>query len=254
MSEAASIDVAFTPADVRPAELAVVLDVLRASSTVAAALATGYRSVLCCEGPERAEELRGPGRVLAGEQDCRPIPGFDFGNSPGKLEPGEGRELVLSTSNGCPAILAAAEESGEVLVGALVNLDALVEAIPAGCDVMVVCSGTNGRFALEDAYAAGRLVARVGGERSDAARAAERIAGAYADAYEPLAESADAAVLKETDQADDIAFCAQESVLRVTPRVSAITSGMATVSERSEGEGGDKQDRTPLMRLARSFS
>ena len=269
MGETGSIDVAFLPSEVRPAKLAVVLDVLRASSTVAAALSAGYSRVLCCEGPERAEELRGPGRILAGEQDCRPIPGFDYGNSPGKLEAGDGRELVLSTSNGCPAILAAADASDEVLIGALLNLDALVDAIPPGADVTLVCSGTHGRFALEDAYAAGRLVARLPGERTDAARAAERLASAYQNAYEPLDESADAAVLKETDQEDDIAFCARESVLATLPYVTGVSSGVATVSasdgagrwrERSNVDGKASEEtprernRLSLMRTARSFS
>jgi len=252
---ASSIDVAYTPAEARPSELAVVLDVLRASSTVAAALAAGYRSVMCCESREQAEELRASGRVLAGEQECEPIPGFDFGNSPGKLDDGKGRELVLSTSNGCPAILAAAEGSGDVLVGSLLNLDALVEAIPAGAGVMLVCAGTNGRFALEDAYAAGRLVARLAGERTDAARAAERLAGAYPGAYEPLAESADAAVLKATGQEDDIEFCARESVLDVVPRVSGVSSGVATVSAHSgPAIQQPETDKQTIMRLARSFS
>ncbi len=269
MGERPAIDVAFLPSEVQPAELAVVLDVLRASSTVAAALSAGYSRVLCCEGPERAEELRGEGRILAGEQQCRPIPGFDYGNSPGKLEPGEGRELVLSTTNGCPAILAAAETSDEVLIGSLLNLDALVEAIPAGTEVTVVCAGTHGRFALEDAYAAGRLVARLDGARTDAARAAERLASAYPNAYEPLAESADAAVLKETDQEDDIAFCARESVLDTLPYVTGVSSGVATVSategaaagrKASNADGESSQETTTdrnklsLMRIARSFS
>ncbi len=273
------IDVAFIPSEeVRTAELAVVVDVLRASSTIAAALSAGYRSVLCCDGPERAEELRGDGRVLAGERDCRPIPGFDFGNSPGALDPGEGRELVLSTTNGCPAILAAAEAAEEVLIGSLINLGAVMEAIPADCDLVIVCAGTKGRFALEDAYAAGRIVGRLGGERTDAARAAERIAGAYPDPLQPLSESDDAAQLKATDQTDDIEFCAQESVVGTLPRVSDVSSGVATVTERAEGaspqadahgasvgreapasEDGratdaEERNRLTLMRMARSFS
>lgn len=269
MGETPSIDVAFLPSEARPAELAVVLDVLRASSTVAAALSAGYSRVLCCESPERAEELRGPGRILAGEKECRPVPGFDYGNSPGALEAGDGRELVLSTTNGCPAILAAADASDEVLIGSLLNLDALIEAIPPGAQVTLVCAGTHGRFALEDAYAAGRLVARMRGERTDAARAAERLASAYPNAYEPLDESADAAVLKETDQEHDIAFCARESVLGTVPYVSGVSSGVATVSASEgteewrkpsnvEGEASEatprERNKLSLMRTARSFS
>jgi 2-phosphosulfolactate phosphatase len=247
MDEAPAIDVAFLPTEVRATQLAVVVDVLRASTTIAAALAGGFSRVLCVDDAERAEQLRGPGRALAGERECRPIPGFDYGNSPGALDAGEGRELVLSTTNGSPAILAAAAEADEVLVGSLVNLEAVIEAVADAARVTVVCCGTHGRVALEDLYAAGRIVARLEGGRSDAARAAERLADAYPDAYDALAESADAAVLRETDQEDDIAFCARESVLEVVPHVSAVSSGVATVSDRRDVEipqdGGKSRSR-----------
>lgn len=234
------IDVAFLPTEVRSAELAVVVDVLRASTTIVSALAAGFSRVLCVEDADQAKELREDGRVLAGERDCRPIPGFDFGNSPGGLGDGEGRELVLSTSNGSPAIVTAAAEADEVLVGSLVNLEAVLNAISSQSHVTVVCCGTNGRVALEDLYAAGRIVAGLSGQRSDAARAAERLAGAYDEAYDALAESADAAVLRETDQTDDIAYCARESVIELVPRVSDVTSGVATVSD---GRSADNHNR-----------
>jgi 2-phosphosulfolactate phosphatase len=76
------IDVAFTCADLRSADVAVVIDVLRATSTVTEALAAGYRRVLCADSVERAAGLRAPGRVLAGERQCVKPPGFDHGNSP----------------------------------------------------------------------------------------------------------------------------------------------------------------------------
>lgn len=262
MSREPLLDVAFTPSETAPAQVAVMIDVLRASSTIVAALAGGYARVLCSDGVERAEGLRGPGRVLAGERKCRPIPGFDFGNSPGELDPGEGRELVLSTTNGTPAILAAAAAADEVLVGALLNLEGVVEAIPPGADVTFVCAGTDRRFALEDAYAAGRLVARLRGHRTDAARAAERLAHAYQDSFEPLAECADAAVLKETDQADDIRFCARESEFGVVPRVTSVSDGVATVGELPAPRTADVatevgapggENRLSLIRTGRSF-
>ena len=74
-------------------------------------------------------------------------------------------------------------------MGSLLNLGAVVDAIPAGREVTVICSGTDGRFALEDAYAAGRIVELLREPRSDAARAAERLAASYSDPRTPLAES-----------------------------------------------------------------
>jgi 2-phosphosulfolactate phosphatase len=239
------IDVAFTPGERRGADVAVVVDVLRATSTVAAALGSGYRGVLCCGRIEDAERLRSPRRVLAGERDSRPVPGFDNGNSPSALPAGAGRELVLCTTNGSPAILSAAEGAREVLIGCLLNLRSLTEAIPPAADVTVVCAGTGGGFSLEDAYAAGRIVAGLIGERTDAARAAERIASAYADPVDALAESAHAATLRETGQAEDIAFCAQVSVFQTVPQVTAVSSGVASVSERLDvgGPSVDHQGR-----------
>ncbi len=252
MDESSTIDVAFLPTEIRSAELAVVVDVLRASTTIVAALAAGFPRVLCVEEVDRAEQLRAPGRALAGERECKPIPGFDYGNSPGELDDGQGRELVLTTTNGSPAILAAAAEADEVLVGALVNLDALVEVIARSSSVTVVCCGTNGCVALEDLYAAGRIVARVSGRRTDAARAVERLAGAYQDAYEPLAESADAAVLKETGQEDDIVFCARESMLDLVPHVSSVSGGVATISELEDTEGSGPREPPSSVRLGAS--
>jgi 2-phosphosulfolactate phosphatase len=240
----AAIDVAFTPDAARPTQVAVVVDVLRATSTIVAALEAGYRSVLCAGTVDRARELAGPGRRLAGERGCLKIEGFDHGNSPRFLDDREGaEELVLCTTNGTPALLWAVSRADEVLVGSLLNLDAVVDAIPAKRELTVICSGTDGRFALEDAYAAGRIVERLAGQRSDAARAAEHLAASYVDTVAPLAESADAAVLRATGQAGDIGFCARESVSPVVPRAVAGRGGIAIVSARAS-------DRHLTMQIA----
>jgi len=221
--EAIQLDVAFLPSDLEETDVAVVVDVLRATSTITQALASGYRAVHCAPSIEAARELSAPGRLLAGEQHCLPVPGFDLGNSPAALARGEvgGTELVLATTNGTPAIVAAAQRAELVLMGCLLNLDALLAAIPSGVSVTVVCSGTDGRFALEDAYVAGRIVGRLAGEPSDAARAAICVAGAYPGAIGPLTDSADGQKLQSTGQEADIAWCAQESVLDLVPRVTS---------------------------------
>lgn len=229
---------AFTPPDARHAEVAIVVDVLRASSTIVTALAAGRRRVLCCGDVEGAERLRAPGRALAGERGCRRIPGFDYGNSPATPRDDTCEDLVLCTTNGSPAIVAAAGVAEEVLVGSLLNLEALIDAVPADADVTVICAGTDGRLALEDAYVAGRIVAGLGHARTDAARAAERLAGAYPEPLEALAESADAATLRAVGAEGDIAFCARESVLAIVPRVAEAFHDMAVVEERS-GHGPD---------------
>lgn len=239
MAAGPSIDVAFTPAELTRTQVAIVVDVLRATSTVVVALARGYERVLCVDSVEAARRLRSPGRVLAGERGCQPIEGFDLGNSPADIAPVRGGEFVLCTTNGTPAIVDAAARAEQILVGSLLNLDALAAAIPEGVDVAVVCAGTNGRFALEDAYVAGRIVALLPGARSDSAQAAERLAGAYGPPRGPLADSANAQVLRTTGQEADITYCARESVLPTVPVLQCVREGIAVLGDYEESTDGE---------------
>lgn len=228
------IDVAMTRAELSGCDVAVVIDVLRATSTATQALASGYRRVTFAETVDRARSLSGPGRVLAGEQGCVMPPGFDQGNSPQDARVVRGEELVLATTNGAPTVIAAAQAAPRVLIGCLLNLDAVARAVcellGAGAErVQIVCAGTDGRVALEDAYAAGRLSSRLPGERSDGARVAEAVAAAYADPCEALGLSLDAQVLREVGSASDIGFCAADARLAVLPILDSWGDGIATV-------------------------
>ncbi|HSE81071.1 MAG TPA: 2-phosphosulfolactate phosphatase [Gaiellaceae bacterium] len=215
------VHVAFTPAEAERAPTAIVVDVLRATSTIAQALASGYRRVFCCGEVEDAHELRarlGEG-VLAGERNAVAITGFDLGNSPREFTEPLGETLILTTTNGTRAVLAAAASAETVLVGSLLNLEAVGAAARGGEDVEVVCAGVQGRFTIDDAYCAGRIAELLGGRRSDAAEAAVRIARSFAGPLEGLgaSENPEHAVLGE-----DIAWCARESVLDVVPRLSRL--------------------------------
>lgn len=213
------LDVAFTRAEVRRTEVAVVIDVLRATTTITHALQVGYRRVLVTDELEHALTLRGPDRVLAGERDCVAPPGFDLGNSPQETDPPRGSELVLATTNGGPTIVAAGECADTVLLGCVRNLDALCEAI-AGEDVQLVCAGTDGGHAVEDVYLAGRICARLDGPRSDAALIAQTVAAAHPSAREAIGAGRGARNLVDARLGGDIDFCAQESVSRTIPRMS----------------------------------
>ena len=226
------IDVAFTPRDLGSADVAVVVDVLRATTTVAAALAAGHRRVICCEEVEAAERLRGPNRLLAGERDNVAIPGFDRGNSPIGFDGEGGGDVVLTTTNGSRAIVTAAARSREVILASLVNLEAVLEGLP-GDDVTIVCSGTAGGMAVEDVYVAGRIVQRLAGERTDAAIMAELVTDSYADPRAALTVGANARKLLETDQEADIDYCVRESILDAVPRVIGTMPGVAYVAAGS---------------------
>jgi 2-phosphosulfolactate phosphatase len=232
-----TVDVCFTPREIRPVEVAVVVDVLRATSTIVQAIAAGYPRVVCCSSVATARELRAPGRVLAGEHACVRVPDFELGNSPAAMANAgrRGEELVLATTNGSPAVVAAARAAERVLVACLLNLRSVLATVPGDADVAIVCAGTNGRPALEDVYVAGRLVAALGGVPSDAARVAERVASGYETPLEALAASEDAAQLRATDQERDIAWCARESVVEIVPEVWSVREGASVVSPANDG-------------------
>jgi 2-phosphosulfolactate phosphatase len=228
------IDVAFLAAQVRPAQTAVVIDVLRATSTITLALASGYERVLVAGSIDEATALRTPERTLAGEVGCARAPGFDLGNSPEEtLEP-RGAELVLATTNGAPAIVAAAASSEEVFVASLLNMDAVLAQLIGREDILLVCAGTDGAASMEDVYLAGRLSARLDGGRSDAARIAETVAAAHPNPIDALGASAGAVGLRREGLESDIAFCAQESIVAAVPRLTETVNGIAVIETAAD--------------------
>src|SRR5215213_12020210 len=164
------VHVAFTPDEAAPAEVGIVVDVLRATSTITQALSTGYARVLCCAEIDEARALRAelPDSLLGGERKAVRVEGFDVGASPREFLEPRARSLILSTTNGTRAILETAKRCDRVLLGSLLNL-AAVAAAAKGDDVVVVCAGFQGVFALDDVYCAGRIVQLLAGERTDAA-------------------------------------------------------------------------------------
>src|SRR5918994_126977 len=110
------VHVAFTPDEAAAAPTGVVIDVVRATSTIAQALAAGYERVLCVRELEQARELRAEleDSVVGGERDAVRIEGFDVGASPRDFLEPRASTLILSTTNGTRTILAAAARCDEV--------------------------------------------------------------------------------------------------------------------------------------------
>lgn len=219
------VDVVFTPAEAASAPIAVVVDVLRATSTIAQALASGYARVLCCAEIEEARALRQeiPGSLLGGERKAVRVEGFDVGASPREFLEPRAETLILSTTNGTRAILEAARRSDKVVLGSLLNLAAVARAV--NDDAVVVCAGFQGAFALDDAYCAGRIVELLDAERGDAAIGAALIAGAFPTALEAL----NARTYGPPGLEEDIAFCARENVLDVVPRLVGMVGSAAEI-------------------------
>ena len=219
---------AFTPDEAAAAPTGIVIDVLRATSTIAQALSVGYRRVLCVPEIEQARALRAelPDSIVGGERDAIRIEGFDVGASPREFLDPRAETLILSTTNGTRTIVTAAERCEEVLLGSLLNLAAVAAAVlQRGEDVAILCAGYKGAFALDDTYCAGRFVQLLDGERTDAAVAADVIANAYPSALAGL----NARTYGPPGLEEDIAFCARESVLDAVPRFAGMQGPAAKI-------------------------
>jgi 2-phosphosulfolactate phosphatase len=203
---------------------AAVVDCLRATTTVITALAAGARDVVPVSTVEEARAFD-PAYLRAGEQQTVPIPGFDLGNSPEAFTPeavGE-RGIVLVTTNGSKAVRWTADAGADPIVAfALVNVSAAAARLASADRLWIVCSGTRGEFALDDACCAGALVDRLLGRLGagavtldDAARAAHLIYRGGGARLIPLSHAA--ANLREHGYDADLAFCAREDVVEAVP-------------------------------------
>lgn len=223
------IDVAFTPAEEASARVGIVVDVIRATSSIVQALASGYQRVLCCAEIEEAQALRGElgdEAVVGGERNAGLIEGFDLGASPRDyLEP-RAKTAIMTTTNGTRTILAAAANAEIVLLGSLLNLDAVAAAARSpGKDITVVCAGYQGAFAIDDAYCAGRIIKLLKGERTDAAVASAALARAYPTAWEGV----NARTYGPPGLEDDLRWCTQENTLSVVPRFTRMVGAAAEI-------------------------
>ena len=165
-----NIDVAFVPAEARlwPSIVCVVIDELRASSTITTLLDLGCTDLSLTASLQEARRLgKAHGSLLAGERDGHIPRGFDTNNSPAELARTAvlGRSVVLCTTNGT-VVISRLRRMTPLLVGCLLNARACAEevlrqALSLGTDVGIVCAGEHGRFALEDALTAGVLLERL---------------------------------------------------------------------------------------------
>lgn len=219
---------------------AIVLDILRATSTIVTALACGCREVIPVETVAEALSImqQRPGVILGGERESLMIPGFHLGNSP--LEYGQekvgGKVLVLTTTNGTRAIHRAAAGSGQVFISSFLNAKAVArEALNTGKDMVLVCAGTRGEFSLEDTVAAGIIIREMynlGGNisllpGSDLAVAARRLGEVYANnPLQALYDSLHGQKLAGMGLAADLKWCAR---LNYYDQVAVYQEGSITV-------------------------
>ncbi len=208
---------------------AVVIDVLRATSSIVTALAAGAACVRPVDEVASALAAREehPGSLLAGERSCRIIPGFDLGNSPASffLPSMTGREVILATTNGSRALAAAAAASFDrVLAVSLLNIGSAASAVEAADpeSLVIICAGTNGSFSLDDALVAGALLERLSAVvGDDAAMAARMLYRANRDDVLGLLLRCQAGKnLVEAGMRGDVEFCARADAFDVVPHLT----------------------------------
>ena len=231
------IDVYYTPLGLNAGDLTgravVVIDVLRATSTIVTALAAGAKAVVPAASSDEAVRLTANlernGIVLAGERRMLKIDGFALGNSPREMtsEAVAGKTLFLATTNGTPALLAA-QGGDPVLVAAALNFSAVAERarhlFAERSELVIVCAGREKQFALEDAYTAGRLIKAVKKGvppkkllLNDAAQVSLDLAAQQGGWLDAFGASGAALQLNEVGLGDDVTFCAQPDRLTIVP-------------------------------------
>ena len=218
------LDVVFTPAGLTPTKVqgrtAFVVDILRATTAMCAALNHGAKALIPVAATEEAlrlaQTIGSADVLLAGEKNCARIPGFHLGNSP--LEMTEtavrGKTLIVTTTNGTKTLLAC-QGAAAVYAACAANLSLAAEkareVLDRDGDLLIVCAGRGGAFALDDAYCAGRLAAAaLGGLKprrglNDAGIASLDLVRRYGDGWErPLTRSRAGRELLQLGFRDDV--------------------------------------------------
>ncbi len=230
------LDVFFTPNEVKPGDtvgrLVAIVDILRASTTVATALGNGAKTVIPLLGPDdvifRSKEFARSEIRLAGEQKMLPIAGFDLGNSPQSFtrEAVEGKTILITTTNGTRALLGV-QGARDIVIASYVNFTAVLAmmkvAASSNTDIAIICGGEEGSFTLEDAACAGRYVRAIPKRAdpvvvNDAASASVLIERKYGDNIGKIfKESTHGQALQAAGFGDDLAAAAEVDSYSVVP-------------------------------------
>ena len=207
----------------------VVIDVLRASSVMVTALANGAKAFIPVktveEARQKAFEFRKEEILLCGERDTKIIDGFHLGNSPQDYtrEKVEGKTLIFTTSNGTQA-LNRLQEAAEVFIGSFLNMNALVHRFLDLDNVVLVCSGTNNNFSMDDAMCAALFMDEM---MKMKAVSLSDLSITLLKAFQKdngnlqllLKDCYHFNLLKNNGFGDDVAYCLQKDLLNVVPEM-----------------------------------
>jgi 2-phosphosulfolactate phosphatase len=206
----------------------VVIDVIRATSTIVTALARGATGVQPVASVAEAEVLKeqNRGALLAGERGGKPLPGFDLGNSPHEMTSGrvKGRRIILTTTNGTQA-LAACQGARAIVTASLLNLGAVAARLrEMGPPWLILCAGYEGQFGLDDAIVAGALAGALDQDHA--------MVSLYHSVRNDLAAallgSCAGQELRKIGMENDVPFCAQINLFPLVPTLNG--EGMLSVA------------------------
>lgn len=210
---------------------AIVVDVLRATTTIAVALASGASCIIPAETVQDAKHLTKEGDLAGGDRFCRQISGFSYGNSPGQYR-GEqiaGKRIVLTTSNGTRA-LCKAMRADHIIAASLLNAEACAQmALELRRDVVILCAGSHDSFALEDGLCAGLLLHCMRQHDRSGVMQVDDFGSAMESLYrdkandimETLARSQTGKKLLRLGLHEDIAICSQVNALQAVPYLNS---------------------------------
>ena len=223
------VEVCFTPGEYEyfkgEYDIIVVIDVLRATSAICAAFENGIKSIIPVATIEEAQAYKDKGYLVGAERKGQIVEGFDFGNSPYSYmnEEFRGKEVVLSTTNGTKA-LSIASDAPTVVVGSLLNLDALCEWLAEqDQNILCLCSGWQDKFNLEDTICAGAIcdylinTGKYTSDEDSSIGAKYLYLSAWVNPLGYLKSSSHRRRLKNLDLNDDIKYCLTPNQTNVIP-------------------------------------
>ena len=229
-----NLDVLFIPEEIRSEELTgklvVVIDILRASSTIVTALVQGCSGFIPIFSPDQVEEkarqFKKEEVLLGGEREGKKIKGFSLGNSPReyKREMVKDKIIIFSTTNGVKT-LEMVKNASEIIIGSFLNLSAVANyCADYNGDILLVCAGREGQFSLEDSVCAGMLIDFLKENfpeiyrETDANLTAQMLYKRFGkNILEMLGKSQHGQYLKKIGLEEDLIFCSQENIFNIVP-------------------------------------
>jgi 2-phosphosulfolactate phosphatase len=228
-------------------QIVVVIDVLRAGTSITTALANGAKEIIPVTTVERAVKISGSlfGDYIlrGGERNGKTIEGFNLGNSPAEYTAGKvkGKAIIYSTTNGSRAI-DKARYAREMTICSFVNLSAVVRFLGViKRDFHIVCAGNNGMFSMEDSVCAGMLLQQLGELKgvelslSDAAQAAVALHKNFGRSVSKMIKNSEhGKYLAQIGAAGDLDLCAEVDKFDVVPQLVGNVIKLKKETEKNE--------------------